>query len=108
MAYQDNPTKLFSYLETASFPPSAPPHPAPLDSFWTRNFTSPLTKRNSEGAIPEAADVVVIGSGITGTCAATRLVERLLADRATSAEQVAIVVLEARDFCSGATGVSQE
>ncbi|ORY73644.1 FAD dependent oxidoreductase-domain-containing protein [Leucosporidium creatinivorum] len=99
MAYQDNPTKLFSYLETATFPPCAPPHPAPLDSFWTRSFTSPLTKRNSEGAVPETSDIVVIGSGITGICAATRLVEQV-----ADADQLAIVVLEARDFCSGATG----
>lgn len=106
MAYQDNPTKLFGYLETAAFPPCPPPHPTPLESYWTRHFQSPLTKRNAEGPIPETADIVVIGSGITGTCAATRLVERLLAEeeRETSTKQLDVVVLDARDFCSGATG----
>lgn len=113
MSYIDNPTKLFSHFP-ASLPPSAPPHKSPLTSYWLHNFVSPLTKRNSEGAVPETADVVIIGSGITGTCAATRLVDQVLASAevlgdqsATSTQQLAVLMLEARDFSSGATGVLQ-
>lgn len=86
-------------------PPSSAPHPSPLPSFWTKHFSSDLTRRNSTGPVPSEADIVVIGSGITGTHTAAKLVDELLAQPHTST--VRIVVLEAREFCSGATGALQ-
>lgn len=50
----------------------------------------------------------VIGSGITGVSAAWHLVEglkkRASEEEGEKGEGLDIVVLEARDFCSGATG----
>ncbi|GAA5902191.1 NAD(P)/FAD-dependent oxidoreductase [Sporobolomyces salmoneus] len=92
---------LSQFPPSGSIPPSSPPNPHPLNSFWTTNFASPLLDEGRDEPLPEQADVVVIGSGLTGICAIDRLVEQLT----TSAgkEEVKIVVLEARQFCSGAT-----
>lgn len=87
-----------SHLSNLS--PSHPPHQNPLQSFWTKNYSSPLTNANSATQLPSSADIVIIGSGITGSTAAAKLVESLIS-RKVGAK---IVVLEAREFCSGATG----
>lgn len=50
--------------------------------------------------LPSAADVVIIGTGITGAAAAKTLLE--LAGEVS--EQNKIVALDARKLCSGATG----
>lgn len=93
-------------------PPSAAPHPNPLPSFWTASWACPLAHEGAHGSLPEDADVVVIGSGFTGTCAAAKIVEELVGDQAPGVEvpglggggAVKVVVVEAREFCSGATG----
>ncbi|KAI6040658.1 FAD dependent oxidoreductase [Pisolithus marmoratus] len=51
--------------------------------------------------IPDYADFVVIGSGITGTSVARRLLQRC---RKVGWDGVRVLMLEARDACSGATG----
>ena len=56
---------------------------------------SPIGEHGKEAKLPEYADVVVIGSGITGTSVARCLLE--------NDELLTIVMLEARDTCSGAT-----
>ena len=83
------------------------PFPAPLPSrdptlsYWLA--TSPLDPRPplaptaSTPTLPSHAHVVIIGSGITGTSLAYHLSQHL-------AQNTSIVLLEARDFCSGATG----
>ncbi|KAG6916231.1 hypothetical protein DXG01_007814, partial [Tephrocybe rancida] len=69
----------------------APPHdsaipvPNPTPSFWI----------NTPGANPFASE----GSGITGVSAAYHLAKSL-----KESAQLKVVILEARDFCSGATG----
>ncbi|KAK8062581.1 hypothetical protein PG997_014678 [Apiospora hydei] len=50
--------------------------------------------------LPESADVVIIGSGITGAAIAWNLLENASDDNAPRS----IVMLEARQACSGATG----
>lgn len=88
-------------------PPSSPPHPTPLPSFWTSNFSSPHNDGTKTGPVPTECDIVIVGSGITGVCTASHLVEELL-DRGKRGVQgrrkITIVVLEAREFCGGATG----
>lgn len=65
----------------------------PTLSFWT----VPKAKLSSEGkALPTHADIVVIGSGITGTSFAYNALKL--------DGTLKIVILEARDACSGATG----
>ncbi|KAK0440839.1 FAD dependent oxidoreductase [Armillaria borealis] len=70
------------------------PVPNPTTPFWSIP-ASPIQKEGSSAALPACADIVIIGSGITGTAFA-----RTLLDTDGSLE---VVMLEARDACSGAT-----
>ncbi|GAA5870969.1 hypothetical protein JCM8547_000044 [Rhodosporidiobolus lusitaniae] len=103
-----NPLVSSNYPTDRTVPPSAPPVPHPLDSYWTAHYTSSLTSHNAAGPIPGKADLVIIGSGLTGSCAAAELVEKLLEepvrDEQGRVRTVKVVVIEARKFCSGATG----
>lgn len=56
----------------------------------------PLLNHVTTPKLPASADIVVIGSGMTGTLVAKHCID-------TWAEK-SVVVLEAREFCSGATG----
>ncbi|KAM0751766.1 DAO-domain-containing protein [Meredithblackwellia eburnea MCA 4105] len=89
-------------------PPCALPQPNPLPSFWTANFSSPLTDAGKDEPLPEEVDIVVIGSGLTGVSTVARLVQGLMEEEGdgviAEGKTVKIVVLEARQFCSGATG----
>lgn len=95
---------------TAPFPPAPAPTLAPLPSFWTAHYTSPFQDTGATDPLPDEADVVVIGSGLTGVSAVDELVRLHLASSSSEhtheEEQptLRIVVLEARTFCSGATG----
>ncbi|KAJ7181107.1 FAD dependent oxidoreductase-domain-containing protein [Mycena filopes] len=84
------------------------PHPDPTHSFWTHSpGANPLAGEGSTGALTDEADVCIIGSGITGVSAAYHLANAI-ADGTFPAPsedtQLRAVILEARDFCSGATG----
>lgn len=69
------------------------PVPNPSLPFWT----VPKSPISSEGeAPPSYADIVIIGSGITGASVAYNVLQR--------DSSVRIVMLEAREVCSGATG----
>ncbi|KAG9119215.1 hypothetical protein FRC07_005847 [Ceratobasidium sp. 392] len=52
----------------------------------------------SSAALPDHADIVIIGSGITGALVARALLEH------PNASDLKILIVEARDVCSGATG----
>jgi glycine/D-amino acid oxidase-like deaminating enzyme len=56
--------------------------------------------------LPEIADVVIIGSGITGISVAHSILEDndTWTDASNALPKPRVVMLEARDFCSGATG----
>jgi glycine/D-amino acid oxidase-like deaminating enzyme len=62
--------------------------------YWLNNEHS--LARQQSTTFPNSADIVIIGSGITGLRVASTLLEEL--------PDVSIVVLEARTLCSGATG----
>lgn len=72
------------------------PVPNPTLSFW-HDVPSPLASHRPD-ALPTYADVVIIGSGITGTSIARTLL------RDGESETLRVVMLEAREVCSGATG----
>ncbi|EJC99722.1 DAO-domain-containing protein [Fomitiporia mediterranea MF3/22] len=78
--------------------PASLPVPNSTHSFWLHpsKEVNPLAKEGSEGPITSDADICIIGSGITGVSAAYHL--------SKSAPEKKVVILEARDFCSGATG----
>lgn len=77
------------------------PIPNPCTPYWTIP-PSPISSYGSDEDLPDYADVVVIGSGITGTSfVRTLLDEDLKANR--NGPPLKVVMLEARDTCSGAT-----
>ncbi|KAI0028593.1 FAD dependent oxidoreductase-domain-containing protein [Vararia minispora EC-137] len=75
----------------------------PTHSFWTHGApdANPLARVGSTGPLPPAADVCVVGSGISGVSVAHHLAHLLSAHPVPS---VRVAIFEARDFCSGATG----
>jgi hypothetical protein len=76
----------------------------PSSSYWTTPPSS--ISRNGSGPdskLPSYADIVVIGSGITGTGFTRTILDHDNKHRQTN-EPLRLVMLEARDACSGATG----
>ena len=69
------------------------PVSSPTPSYWQ---IPPHRLASYRSPFPATADVVVIGSGITGTSVAKTLFEH--------APSIKLVMLEARTLCSGATG----
>ena len=69
------------------------PVPNPSLPFWT---IPKSTISSVKQPLPEYADVVVIGSGITGTSFVYNTLQRN--------SNVRLLILEAREVCSGATG----
>jgi hypothetical protein len=76
------------------------PHPSTTESFWQKNPLFPELVNIRSQILPISADVVVIGSGIAGASVAYTLLNECEAVGITKQ----IVLLEARELCSGATG----
>ncbi|EIW78771.1 DAO-domain-containing protein [Coniophora puteana RWD-64-598 SS2] len=88
--------------------PAALPNSDPSRSFWLHSSpdANRLAHEGSEGPLStDEADIIIIGSGLTGVGVAYWLVNGL-ADAADGdgKEPLKVVVLEAREFCGGATG----
>lgn len=73
------------------------PSTNPTASYWLRDPSPALLGHRSTADLPETADVVIVGSGITGAFAARFLKEGEGRDKR-------VVMLEAREACWGATG----
>ncbi|EIW78766.1 FAD dependent oxidoreductase [Coniophora puteana RWD-64-598 SS2] len=88
--------------------PANLPHPHPTHSFWLHSEpgVNPLAKEGSEGALATEADVCIIGSGLTGVGIAYWLSQSVKNGDLTAKGDgpLKVVVLDARDFCAGATG----
>ncbi|KAJ7099230.1 FAD dependent oxidoreductase-domain-containing protein [Mycena belliarum] len=88
--------------------PASLPHPHPTHSFWTHSpGANPLAGEGSSGALTDDADVCIIGAGITGVSSAYHLANAVREGTfpiSAGETKLRAVVLEARDFCSGATG----
>ena len=72
------------------------PVPNPTLPLWTVPAATIPGEDTPDGDLAERADVVVISSGITGTSFAYNAL--------SSQGTLRVVMLEARDVCSGATG----
>lgn len=89
--------------------PCSLPNPDSTDSFWHSEPAPLLIGHRSTRQLPNTADVVIIGSGMTGTSAAYHLF-RSTSESAPSQAQSqkhpspSVVMLEAREACWGATG----
>lgn len=93
----DNVRTLQSLKERIDAEPGLPVE-NPTRSFWMYP-PSPIAQHCSD--LPQHADIVVIGSGITGTAFARTLLDQA---RAGGERLPVLLMLEARDACSGATG----
>lgn len=71
------------------------PSAHPTLSYW-QDPPSPLANHRSTEGLPDDADIVIIGSGITGASIADKILNRKPTTK--------VVMLEARELCCGATG----
>ncbi|KAI9804252.1 MAG: hypothetical protein M1833_007059 [Piccolia ochrophora] len=78
----------------AEIPPGLPRH-HPTVSYW-QDPPDPICDLRSTEQLPAQADFVVIGSGISGATIAFNILEQR--------PHASVVILEARQACSGATG----
>ncbi|KAF5611831.1 FAD dependent oxidoreductase [Fusarium subglutinans] len=85
-----------SLLERASSEPGFPV-PKPTKSYWLDDPPFPALCDIQDDKLPSEVDIVVIGSGITGAAVTKSLLE-------LSNSSLRVVVCEARQLCSGATG----
>lgn len=83
--------------ERAKIPVSLP-RASPTTSYWQDPPDAIADLRTTED-LPESADIVIIGSGITGAAVAWNLLQNAPVERKPK-----ILMLEARQACSGATG----
>jgi glycine/D-amino acid oxidase-like deaminating enzyme len=72
-------------------------------SFWHSEPSKTLLGHRSTPTLPQQADVVIVGSGISGTSAAWHLL-RGSVNAKSEARSLSVVMLEAREACWGATG----
>ena len=86
--------------ERASIRPDLP-SPNPTKSYW-QDPPSPLANHRTTPSLPRSVDTLIIGSGITGSTLAYRLLTTHQQQPPRSPPSV--LVLEARTACSGATG----
>jgi hypothetical protein len=81
-----------------------PPRPIPTAhstaSFW-RSSIKPIDNHRSTDSLPSNADIVIIGAGYAGAAIAHHLIEE---SERHNRPLPSVVVLEAREACSGATG----
>ena len=78
------------------------PQDTTTSSFWVKDPHAQFASRSMR-PLPSSADIVIVGSGITAASIA-RAVLQSRAPSASNPSKPTIVILEARDVCSGATG----
>ncbi len=69
--------------------------------YWTFP-NSPIAESGRDSQLPSDADIVIIGGGLSGTAVAKTILEN--SSHNSSISPIKLVMLEARDACSGATG----
>ena len=88
----------------ASIPPTLP-RANPTISYWQDPPDAKLADYLSAETLPQTADTVIIGSGITGSSVAYGLLGGEINGYPTiAAGEGNVVMFEARQACSGATG----
>ncbi|KAL5332401.1 FAD dependent oxidoreductase superfamily [Aspergillus crustosus] len=80
-------------MTTKSFPA-----PTSITPFW-RSDPDPIDNHRSTTELPSTTDIVIIGAGYAGASTAYHIL-----DQADPSQRPSIVILEARQVCSGATG----
>lgn len=93
-------TEFGQALKRASQSPGLP-NPNPTQTYWLNDPPYPELANASSSSLPQTADVAIIGSGIAGASVARSLLHERRRSNTSPDEKV--VVLEARQLCSGAT-----
>jgi hypothetical protein len=91
-------------LNRVNADPGIPQSSGTTKSFWLNQPSSIATRQSP--SLPEDVDIVIVGSGISGTSVAKAILE-INSDQPSSAASVSkptVMMMEARDLCSGATG----
>lgn len=81
-------------MSLSKLPPCSLPVENPIEPFWLSQ-RSRLDRHRSTETLPDHADLVIVGSGLSGALLAYHLLEQQPSMR--------IVMLEARETCSGAS-----
>lgn len=90
------------HISTASAPCGLPSKSSTA-SFWHSEPSNLLKAHRSTRELPGTADVVIVGSGMTGASVAHHLLtDDEVVER--SGKKPRVVMLEAREACWGATG----
>jgi hypothetical protein len=91
-------------LNRANADPGIPHSSGTTKSFWLNQPSSSATKQSS--SLPEDVDIIIIGSGISGTSVAKAILETNgdQLNSVASGSEFTVMMVEARDLCSGATG----
>lgn len=76
------------------------PSPSTTESFWQKIPLFPELVNIKSKSLPSSTDIVIIGSGIAGASVAYTI----LNECETAGIKKRVVLLEAREICSGATG----
>lgn len=86
------------------FSSHASTHPFPTtkstSSYW-RKYNKPIDNHRSTETIPTETDIVIVGAGYSGASVAHHLIQE---SEHHERPIPSIVILEAREACSGATG----
>ena len=92
-------------LDRALSDPGVPNSQRTTKPFWLNDCDQSLATKQSS-SLPPTADIVIIGSGITGISVAHSILENSNAwiESSDAPPKPRVLLLEARDFCSGATG----
>ena len=86
----------FAIMDERAAIPVTLPRANPTKSYWQDPPDPEVADFLSNETLPGTANTVIIGSGITGACTAWNLLQK--------SDYGRIVMLEARQACSGATG----
>ncbi|CAK7239063.1 MAG: hypothetical protein STHCBS139747_000485 [Sporothrix thermara] len=99
MTIYEEPPKGSASSSSAQPVISGLPSDNPSTSYWLQDLSPLLLGHRTTPDLPDKVDVVVVGSGITGSFAADALLEDIVDDKTKT-----VLLLEAREACSGATG----
>jgi hypothetical protein len=92
-------------LDRALSDPGVPSSHGTTKSFWLNDCDQSLATKQSS-SLPPTADIIIVGSGITGISVAYSILQdsNATAESSDDLPKPRVLILEARDLCSGATG----
>jgi len=96
------------YPSSTTTPPPKQPHdylpvPNPMPSYWLQN-PHPYATLRSTPSLPPTCDIAIIGSGMAGVLTLYHILQNAHKSHlATGKRMPRVVLLDARDLCSGAT-----